>query len=40
MQQLELVNSNLGEINFIGKMMRRDDPQRLKMLIKIEVHFP
>jgi hypothetical protein len=31
-QQVELENSDLGETNFVGNMLTRDTPQRVKTL--------
>ena len=39
MQQLELGNSDLGETKFVGKRMKRETPQRVKILITSEVDF-
>jgi hypothetical protein len=39
MQQLKLGNSNLGEINFVGKRMTRDNPQGNKILRKSGIDF-
>jgi hypothetical protein len=35
MEQLELVNSDLGATNFVGNKMKRATPQRVKILIKM-----
>jgi hypothetical protein len=39
MQQLELKNESLGETNFVGKMITRGKPQRLKIIRASGVYF-
>jgi hypothetical protein len=39
LQQLELENSNLGEINLVGNRITRSSPQRDKILITCGVYF-
>jgi hypothetical protein len=40
MQQLVLGNSGLGETIFFGNMMKKDTPQRVKVLRTSELDFP
>jgi hypothetical protein len=39
MQQLKLGNSDLGEINFVGNMMTRATPQRVKIWKQVGEYF-